>query len=387
MTKEKAQALIDKYLAGTCSAEEKQLVESWYNKWASSQKRMSGEPDYGNIQRMTYERLPLKGRMHRTAWIRVAAAAIVLLAVAGALYFYMSTIPHTETAMASVSAVMPGSNKAILTLADGQKINLTDADSGEVAGQVGSRIVKQADGQLTYLDATEHRGHGERYANPVSYHTLKVPKGGQYRIQLSDGTKVWLNAASSLRYPSTFTGTERVVELTGEAYFEVAKAASSSSKGGKTPFRVIANGQEVTVLGTHFNVHAYADEQATKTTLLEGKVRVSSMTKDISCLLQPGEEALFQDNRLQVGHADIEQATAWKNGYFLFRRVNIQSVMRQISRWYDIDVRYEGAVPQDEFVGKIPRNAPIEQVIRVLQLSNVHCRLENKKLIITHSIL
>jgi transmembrane sensor len=191
---------------------------------------------------------------------------------------------------------------------------------------------------------------------------------------LSDGTKVWINAESALKFPPAFTGHERTVELTGEAYFEVAGNADK-------PFHVIVNGMQVQVLGTSFNVMAYPDESVVRTTLLEGAVRLTQGNH--SRLLQPRQQGIVNNKGITVVDADTDEAIAWKNGYFEFNRSDIRDIMRQLSRWYDTEVIYESKVPDDEFVGKISRDAKLSQVLHILQLSNVHFRIENRKIVVT----
>jgi len=254
-----------------------------------------------------------------------------------------------------------------LTLQDGSKIVLNDVKDGTLAQQGNTKVVKLATGQLVY-DKT-----GTASAK-VLYNTMTTPRGGQYKLTLPDGTEVWLNAASSITYPTAFAGNERDVSITGEAYFEVAKDKSK-------PFHVTSGNQTIEVLGTHFNVMAYADEDAIKTTLLEGSVKITENNE--AQILKPGEQATVDKNGgLKISVADIDDALAWKNGYFKFNRVNIKYIMRQLARWYDVDLVYEGSVPHDEFVGKIGRGENIEDVLHILELDHVHFKIEDKKIIV-----
>lgn len=263
--------------------------------------------------------------------------------------------------------IVPGGNKAILTLQDGSKIVLNDAKDGTLAQQGNTDVVKLANGQIVY---------NETAAAPakVLYNTMTTPRGGQYKLTLPDGTEVWLNSASSITYPTAFAGTERDVSITGEAYFEVAKDKTK-------PFHVRSGNQMVEVLGTHFNIMAYDDEDAIKTTLLEGSVKITENNQ--SSLLKPGEQAVVDKNGgLKIAPAAIDEALAWKNGYFKFNRVDIKFIMRQLARWYDVSVVYEGRLPQDEFVGKIGRGENIAQVLHILELDDVHFKIEDKKIIV-----
>ncbi|MGV3509862.1 MAG: FecR family protein, partial [Sphingobacteriaceae bacterium] len=231
-----------------------------------------------------------------------------------------------------------------------------------------TEIIKSDNGQLQYLSLNSDN------KQEVLYNTLSIPRGGQYKVVLPDGTQVWLNAASSLKYPTAFNGNERVVQLEGEAYFEVAKNAAQ-------PFRVEVKDVKVTVLGTHFNINGYTDEAHIKTTLLEGSVKISK--GPVQQLLHPGEQAITgKSSTIEVVKANSDEVLAWKNGYFNFHRSNLQEVMRQLSRWYDVDIKYEGKVPDREFGGEISRNSKASEVLKILELSDVHFRIEGEHIIV-----
>jgi ferric-dicitrate binding protein FerR (iron transport regulator) len=256
---------------------------------------------------------------------------------------------------------LPGSNKAILTLGNGDRISLTDAADGELARQGDTRISKTKDGQLLYEPENGAAG------GMVKRNTISTPRGGQYRIDLPDGTRVWLNAASSLAFPASFAGLdERSVELTGEAYFEVAKDA------GK-PFKVISNAHTVEVLGTHFNINAYNDEPDIKTTLLEGAVRVNGS------MLRPGQQSVLANGRLSIRNAETDMETAWKNGEFIFNGQDFKTVMRTISRWYDVDVVYEYDPKPFRIGGEVSRSRSITEVLKMLEVTGgVKFKLEGR---------
>lgn len=304
-------------------------------------------------------------------WMAVAAALVVLLS-AGWIFFNLtsSSKDSREKTAAAPVVIMPGSNKAILTLSNGSTILLDSAQNGQLAQQ-GSIDVRKVDGQVIYKNGEEKEA-----GSLPAYNILTTPRGGQYQLTLSDGTKIWMNAASSLRYPAAFTGADRTVELNGEAYFEVARDPSK-------PFRVKLNGMDVQVLGTHFNVMAYDNESAIKTTLLEGSVSVSSGAQHAQ--LSPGQQAQHRPNAdfKVVNDVDVEEVVAWKNGYFQFNRDGLDVVMRQIERWYDVEVAYAGKISERQFGGKISRSSNIEDVLKILQLSNVSFRIEGKKIIVT----
>lgn len=299
-------------------------------------------------------------------WWWAAAATVTILVVVGAILFYR-TKPVTPSPVAqgvpAAQDVAPGSNKAVLTLADGSTVTLDS--TGQQVIQQGGVAIRQHGGRLQYDNAAT--------TGAPAYNVLATPRGGQFRITLPDGTAVWLNAASSLRYPTAFTGADRIVELEGEAYFEVA--------ADRRLFHVKARGMEVTVFGTRFNMMAYADEQLVKTTLVEGKVKVSSKT--MANTLEPGQQArLAPGGELSVVPVNTADELAWKNGWFVFQDADIATVMRQLSRWYNVEVSYEGPVSKELFSGKIGRTLTLSQVLQGLAQSNVHSRIEEGKRII-----
>lgn len=272
--------------------------------------------------------------------------------------------------------VLPGGDKARLELADGSVLILEKVNNGSLQQQGGTQIVKQ-DGQLVYNAAQGN------HSDEISYNKISTPKGGQYQVILPDGSKVWLNAGSSLRFPTAFIGNERQVELTGEAYFEVAKLTIPSSSGGGhkiVPFKVQTNDVNIEVLGTHFNVMAYANEKSVNTTLLEGSVRVSQPTTHNSQLLTPGQQAKVNGS-IQLVNVDTEEVVAWKNNLFQFNGADIQTVMGQIERWYDVEVDYEGRMPSKHFTGIISRNINVSKVLGMLELTGgVKFEIKGKKI-------
>lgn len=383
--------LLKRYRLGTCTEEESKWVESWYNQrrnniydpLTNEEEQLAGERIYGNVMNvLTYETpknvVPL-WRQPRVWW--VAAGTMLLMATAG--YFAMNNKPvATQTAEIPKPVVqpmvVPGGNKAVLTLADGSSIVLDSAANGALTQQGATTIMKKQDGELVYKTDSKT---GE---NAVAVNTISTPRGGQYQVVLPDGTRVWLNAVTSLRFPASFTGDKRVVELTGEAYFEVAPLLASPKGGGKKiPFIVNvggSGGSQVEVLGTHFNVKAYNDEAAIKTTLLEGSVKMSSARGQY--LMKPGQQArVGKDGKMSLNEdADVDEAVAWKNGRFQFNEADVETVMRDIARWYDVTIEYAGKVPAEKFEGEIPRSSSITEVFKILELSNVHCKIEGKKI-------
>lgn len=306
---------------------------------------------------------------------RVAIAAILILFISISGYFLFIKKGRNESPVSLIKnkgsgakEISPGGNKAMLTLTNGQTIGLDSAANGLLAMQGAAKVIKLANGQLEYHVVNNPN-------NAISYNIMTTPRGGQYKLRLPDGTDVWLNAASSIRYPTAFVGNQRKVEITGEAYFEVAKNKAM-------PFFVEIGGAEIEVLGTHFNVNAYADEASIKTTLLEGSVKVKKGDKEIA--IAPGQQAIVSTSGLltKINDADVEEAVAWKDGFFQFHQADIQSIMRQISRWYDVDIKYQGKIPERKFEGEISRDLNLSQMLHVLDMSNIDFRLDGRVLII-----
>jgi len=300
---------------------------------------------------------------------RFAVAAALLAAVAGAWFFLRTSKTHeaVATAVPKAAAIKPGSNRAVLTLANGQQIVLDDAHNGVLGQQGKTRVIKLDSGRLAYADGGGSTGG----AAAILFNTIATPRGGQYQITLPDRTKVWLNAESSLRFPTAFTEKQRTVELTGEAYFEVAPNKDQ-------PFLVKAGTTETRVLGTQFNVMAYGDEGPVKTTLLEGSVQMG--LGQANTLLTPGEQGQYdaEKGRMATRMVNTRQVTAWKDGYYFFDRTPVQNIMRQISRWYDVQVVYQGQAPHDEIVGKIPRTADVSEVLHIMELIGIRFRIEGR---------
>ncbi|RPD38705.1 FecR family protein [Chitinophaga barathri] len=391
MSQEKIIYLLDRYASGTMTeAEQKELsiclqsmdepeFKAVMDRYAQTveQSGVPGPPDAvlfeqikERIAGMEAEMRPARPR------IRYWAAAAVLLVLLSAGAYLLNRQPQQTIAVKPATDTLqheigPGGNKAVLTLANGATILLDEAADGTLAQQGGSNVVKLGNGQLAYVGGT-----GETGGN--MYNVIATPRGGQYRIALSDGTQVWLNAASSIRYPAVFSGDERKVEITGEAYFEVAK-------NEKKPFKVAINkSTEINVLGTHFNVNAYEDEQDIRTTLLEGKVSISVFQNQQ--VLKPGQQGtVIYGNTggfVKVQDVDTEEAVAWKKGMFCFKNADLRTVMRQLSRWYDVEVAYEGGNNGAVFEGKIQRELNLSDVLEALRKNNVQFRIEGRRIIV-----
>ena len=330
---------------------------------------------------------PIRRTPFLRKWAWAAASVILLMGIGAYLWTTNKKSPAPVAVAAGAGDIAPGKNGAILILDNGSRVMLDSLGNGVIATQGGAQVLLK-NGQLAY-DPTGQP------AAAVAYNTMSTPKGRQFSLQLPDGTKVWLNAASSLRYPTVFAGKERRVEVTGEAYFEVAANA-------QMPFRVNVNNKaEVAVLGTHFNVNAYENEDHINTTLLEGAIAVAlpadrqqqASSHGRSVTLKPGQQAQIAapgakgagepGQRIKVvNDTDIDKTMAWKNGVFYFEGVGLYEVMRQIERWYDIEVVYEKGVRNSEFVGKLTRDVTLNQLLEGFKEFDIHYKLEGRKLII-----
>jgi transmembrane sensor len=298
--------------------------------------------------------------MNRRRWARmVAAAAVILLVVATFLMRNGLRQDKKDSVGTEIADLPPGGNKAILTLANGSTVVLDSAKNGLIAHQGHSAVVKKSNGQLLYKE--------EGSPAAVGYNTIVTPRGGEYQVTLPDGTRVWLNAGSSVKFPTSFSGDRREVEMTGEAYFEVAHQE-------KLPFIVHAGERQIEDIGTHFNVNAYPDEPEMKTTLIEGAVRIKNV------VLRPGQQLGLDSSGRErmVSNADIEEAMAWKNGLFVFNGADIETVMRSIERWYDVSVVYEAGKDSHRFTGQISRTSKASEALDILATSGYHFKIRGK---------
>ncbi|MBO9572174.1 MAG: FecR family protein [Chitinophagaceae bacterium] len=350
-------------------------------------------------------------RVFMLRWLKYAAAILI---IAGLGTYLWNNSKQTKTSsnsnkplVAAFEKILPGKEKALLTLADGSIIELDSAANGQLTTQGNSRVIKK-DGIITYSETVKNEGviaysegqpipshggvvspNGETGVGSVqrpATNTMSTPRGGQYQLTLPDNTKVWLNASSSITYPVVFNEKTRTVSITGEAYFQITANA-------RQPFIVKTKSEEITVLGTEFNVNSYNDEPISKTSLVSGSVRVSinppvdlrspqtsatPFSKGGGYTLRPGQA--FSNGKITT--TNISNDIAWKNGYFSFTDADIKTVMRQLSRWYDIDVKYSGAIPTDEFNGKIGRDLTLSQVLKILSKTRINYRIENKTIIV-----
>jgi transmembrane sensor len=394
--------LVQRYLEGTASPEEVEVFFHLLNKGELDELLEDGSLSNDDRAGQGQE-VPQSTPVRRmAAWKKYSVAAVVILLLgAGGLFLWRGQKVPDVAPIANVfkNDVAPGGSKAVLTLGDGRQIVLDSAGKGEVASQGKTNIVKTDAGKLAYnvgvsgdanaaASATDATVGGK---TTVLYNTLSTPAGGAYQVTLADGTKVWLNALSKLQFPNAFIGTDRTVDLTGEAYFEIAKDKSR-------PFMVRVNGVMVQVLGTSFNVNAYTDEAAIRTTLLEGAVRL--VKGEVSVPLKPGQQGTtgmpapggakasgqssasgtqnIATSGFSIHNADLDQVMAWKNGLFSWDAADIHTVMRQISRWYGVEVRYEGTPTTALFGGEIGRDLTLTQVLTGLSKSKVHFQLDGK---------
>ncbi|NIG55105.1 FecR domain-containing protein [Chitinophaga sp. Cy-1792] len=358
-----------KYLSGTASDAEKAALLQWYNAYSEGELtailEAMPEEDEAALEARMLQRLhtvtgtgrpkvrSLSGRV-----IKIAAAAVMVGVIAGGWAWRKHAAIGDKRAVATIAA---GKNP-VLILEDGSFVTLDSTQDG-VLSQQGQAVVSKSASTLSY----QQRGNADA---AVHYNTLKTPKGGQFRLILPDGTSVWLNAASSITYPTTFSGKERKVTITGEAYFEVAAVADK-------PFTVTAGNTDVLVLGTSFNINAYEDEQNTKTTLLQGAVLVKGKT-DMQHLL-PGQQAVVSANNLQViKPADIFATVAWKNGLFAFKDADAASVLRELARWYNVEIIYKGGMPDGVFTGEMSRSLTLEQVAGLMRTTRIHMSITDE---------
>jgi transmembrane sensor len=382
MTPEQYILLYEKYLAGQCTPQEEEALMQYQDRFNMQDSSQPGlTPDDRNARKQIYSRIAstIKHNQEEKPIVRVrvlnwwwAAAAVVLLAAGTFAILNTGNKPEQTIAVSpkkAVKPIVPGTNTAVLTLADGSTVILDKTANGLVARAGNVSIKKLKNGQLAYT-----ADGSDQAVDPNALNTISVPRGGQYAIILPDGTNVWLNAESSLTYPVAFTGKQRKVVLKGEGYFEVAKDKDM-------PFTVHTDNADVNVLGTHFNVNAYADDDNVKTTLLEGSVRLNG--KGATTLLIPGEQGIVADGGISKKQVNVNQVVAWKMGYFVFRNDNIKDIMRQISRWYDVEVEFRGNMAGKTFGGTYSKNKDINELLKGLELTGtIHFKIEGRRIIV-----
>lgn len=369
--------LLKKYITGTMSDHEKQELTDLYHQLSDQNAEFPDDRD--NVRdrmllRLNNEILPAKRIRNYTTLRNIAASVIIVMACAG-IYIYSRPVVKTEIARSPVEkqTILPGANVATLTLANGESIALNSAGKGRLAIQGNTVITKNEADEISYQVTDGNTSN----TTPVAYNTITTPPGGQFTIILPDGSKVWLNAATSLKYPSRFEGAERHVELTGEAYFEILKNANA-------PFTVSAENTHIQVLGTSFNVMAYKNEPSVKTTLLAGAVSLTA--NKIQKLLVPGQQATASKtgNDVSLQTVNMEDAIAWKNGYFSFRKENIRTAMNKVARWYNVEVEYSGDLSNKVLGGTISRTENITKLLDYLALTGIASfKIDGRKIIVT----
>lgn len=391
MNEEQFKQLIKKYLDDTATIEEREAVDAFLDSYDLGNGEwpvdLMGEPQLveneilQNIRTRRNIVAPVKKNIRlRMVW-QVAASLLLMFSIGYGVLYY--TQPKT-----TVAVIKPGGNKAILTLADGRTIVLDNAQNGTLATQGNTAVTKQ--NNIIVYDASASDNKGVVHTN-----TISTPRGGQFEIVLPDGSKAWLNAASSIKFPTVFNGTERKVEITGEVYFEVAKVMAYdkiSHKKTRMPFIACTKGMEVRVLGTHFDINAYNDENNLKATLLEGKVVVSPSSNGLSAaqvlrqtvILKPGQQSrLSGTNNITVNEVDIDEVLAWQKGQFIFNDTRMETIMNSIARWYNVDVKYEGDVRELKFGGVVSRKANVTALLDLLSLTgSVHFDIQGHTIIV-----
>ncbi|WP_316793339.1 FecR family protein [Pedobacter frigoris] len=371
MDHEKVLELLERYDNGTSTDAERAAVEGWYNSYAERNNADAFDDDMDEEMMLIWHRIQadreqVKVTKFRYGKLLAYAAAIAVVLSVGLLFYNNTNKTKQDYISVTQAEVKPGKIGATLTLANGKRIALSDAANGELATESGVVIKKAADGQLIYEIQSQVSG-----ANEIN--TISTAKGETYRLRLPDGTWIWLNAASSLSYaPALKKDGLRTIKLIGEAYFEVAKDKMH-------PFIVETSKQKIEVLGTHFNVNAYSDEALTRTTLLEGAVLLNHST-----ILKPGQQGTINaSGKINIEMVDVAEAIAWKNGKFIFNSEDISSVMRKLSRWYDVEVVYEGNHPETTFTGVISRYDNISKILdKINSTGAIHLKLEGRRIVI-----
>ncbi|PUZ21534.1 FecR family protein [Chitinophaga costaii] len=371
--------MIARYNAGEATNDEKALIEEWYESIhgedavldEAALQRLQ-QTLYASLKKATGKDTGMRIVSRRPAYWKWAVAAGLALAIGAGWYYNPYRQQATKLSEETAQDFAPGGNRATLTLADGSRLVLENTGNGTLAQQSGASIHKN-NGQLVYDAAGTPAAAGSNILN-----TITTPRGGTFAIVLTDGSKIWLNAASSLRFPAYFAGSDRTVELQGEGYFEIAPDASR-------PFHVISGDQTLDVLGTHFNISHYTDESAIITTLTAGSVRVK--TNSDTALLTPGQQSLVRNNDItHIIHvqkeADTGQALAWQHDMFQFNNADIITIMHQLSRWYNVEVVFEGPLPTEHFSGKISRNVPASGVLKILAASGINFKIAGRKIIL-----
>lgn len=387
--------LFKKYLANECtrqeaaelidiirSEENKNLIQGLINQHFEDEIPEELLPNHQATEKV-FQRLKLSFETKQASlsttfklpsWLKIAASLLLISGAAVISYKLLSSVEKEKLPVVTRQDVAPGRNRGTLLLSNGKEVTLNDLKVGNIEEDEGVLIKKLADGQLVYITTANPK-------NPNAENTVKTPRGGQYQVILPDGSKVWLNAASSITYPAAFSGDERHVKLTGEGYFEITALRKNKKK---VSFIVETGRQKIEVLGTKFNVNAYDDGSGIRTTLVEGKVKVT--TDNDTIILRPNQEFNLGPEEILIRKVDIEPAIDWKNGDFIFADEDVKSIMRKIARWYNVDVVYENEIPNDNVTAQISRNRNLSEVLRMLELSGeTKFKIENRTVRISYN--
>ena len=389
--------MLDRYLKNQANTKEKEKLDEFFEENSNSIEASKSIENVSKLEDKIFnyiqfgikEQVKKESTLNRMPYLQVAASILVIFLFSTTIYFYRSSIASKSQlpivqGVAKIEDKQPAKNIAILTLGNNSQIVLDEATNGEIAQESGVSILKTDKGELIY----KIRNSNNLSNNDLNkYNTISTPMGGKFKVILPDGSLVVLNAASTLKYPLHFDEKLRKVSFTGEAYFEIAKLVDKQKK--RIPFYVYSNNQIVEVLGTHFNINSYDNEEYSKTTLLEGSVKITNeKSTAIAKILKPGQQAVIKrgDVQTKILIADEAQALAWKDGYFLFKNTNIKDVVNELERWYNVDIQYDDAMEFENITGYISRNVKISSVLKMLQLSGiVNYEISGSKIIIKGS--
>lgn len=393
MSTQDAQLLLQRYLAGECTADEKLLLETWWDELQAEAMAVETPDDVvrhrmlsrikaelgeelqpareENTEEPAKEEPAKETPLKTLPWRRYTGVAAAILLIAAGIWLWTQHNPSQSEAPPITIEATPGGNRATLTTGNGMMVVLDSIGNGTITIKGQDHPIVKQDGLLDYQQSGRTANSG-RTAGENAMNTLAVPKGGQYKLILSDGTKVWLDAASSITYPTAFVGNTRQVSVTGQVYLEVAHNPDR-------PFEVKTQGQTIRDIGTSFNIYAYTDEPAVKVTLASGAVEITAPGGAAVGINKAGMQAEYRDGQLQPVHdADLNSVLAWKNGLFDFASADIATVMRQVGRWYDVDIQFDKGVPDGHITGAIPRNTMLSTALQVLRTSGVHFTTEGK---------
>ena len=389
--------MLDRYLKNQANTKEKEKLDEFFEENSNSIEASKSIENLSKLEDKIFnyiqfgikEQVKKESTLNRIPYLQIAASILVIFLFSTTIYFYRSSIASKSQlpivqGVAKIEDKQPAKNIAILTLGNNSQIVLDEATNGEIAQESGVSILKTDKGELIY----KIRNSNNLSNNDLNkYNTISTPMGGKFKVILPDGSLVVLNAASTLKYPLHFDEKLRKVSFTGEAYFEIAKLVDKQKK--RIPFYVYSNNQIVEVLGTHFNINSYDNEEYSKTTLLEGSVKIINEKSTATAkILKPGQQAVIKrgDVQTKILIADEAQALAWKDGYFLFKNTNIKDVVNELERWYNVDIQYDDAMEFENITGYISRNVKISSVLKMLQLSGiVNYEISGSKIIIKGS--